>query len=46
MVLTGDGQVTAASEAADIVILGDDVSRVADALAIGRRTVNVGLQSI
>ncbi|MBB2975258.1 heavy metal translocating P-type ATPase [Microbacterium endophyticum] len=37
---------TAASEAADIVILRDDVSRVADALAIGRRTVNVGLQSI
>ena len=37
---------TAASEAADIVILPDDVARVADALTIGRRTVDIALQAI
>ena len=37
---------TAASEAADIVILRDDISRVADSLAIGRQTVDIALQSI
>ncbi len=37
---------TAASESADVVILIDDVSRVADAVLIGHRTVNVALQSI
>ncbi|MET0828855.1 MAG: heavy metal translocating P-type ATPase [Microbacterium sp.] len=37
---------TAASEAADIVILRDDISRVADTLTIGRQTVDVALQSI
>ena len=37
---------TAASEAADIVILRDDISRVADSLTIGRQTVDIALQSI
>jgi heavy metal translocating P-type ATPase len=37
---------TAASEAADVVILRDDLGRVADAMDIGRRTVDIGLQSI
>jgi heavy metal translocating P-type ATPase len=37
---------TAASESADVVILRDDVSRVARALTVGRETVNVALQSI
>jgi len=37
---------TAASESADVVILVDDLSRVADAVAIGHRTVNIALQSI
>ncbi|GAA3733202.1 heavy metal translocating P-type ATPase [Leifsonia bigeumensis] len=37
---------TAASESADVVILVDDVSRVADAVEIGRRTVHIALQSI
>ncbi|MEP6479755.1 MAG: heavy metal translocating P-type ATPase [Rhodoglobus sp.] len=37
---------TAASESADVVILLDDLSRVAEAVAIGRRTVNIALQSI
>jgi heavy metal translocating P-type ATPase len=37
---------TAASESADVVVLVDDISRVADALTIGRRTVQVALQSI
>ena len=37
---------TAASESADIVILLDDVSRVAWAVAIGQRTVRIALQSI
>ncbi len=37
---------TAASESADVVILVDDLSRVADAVAIGKRTVAIALQSI
>jgi heavy metal translocating P-type ATPase len=37
---------TAASESADIVILPDEIGRVAEALEIGRHTVNVALQSI
>jgi heavy metal translocating P-type ATPase len=37
---------TAASESADVVILIDDVARVARAVAIGQRTVRIALQSI
>lgn len=37
---------TAASEAADVVIMLDDLSKTADAVAIGRRTMRVALQSI
>jgi heavy metal translocating P-type ATPase len=37
---------TAASESADVVILVDDISRVARAVAIGQRTVRIALQSI
>ncbi len=37
---------TAASESADVVILLDDIARVARAVAIGRRTVRIALQSI
>ena len=37
---------TAASESADVVIMLDDVSKTAQALAVGRRTMQVGLQSI
>jgi cation transport ATPase len=37
---------TAASESADIVNLPDEIGRVAEALEIGRHTVNVALQSI
>ncbi|MFM9878762.1 MAG: heavy metal translocating P-type ATPase [Rhodoglobus sp.] len=37
---------TAASESADVVILVDDLTRVADAVAIGHRTVNIALQCI
>lgn len=37
---------TAASESADVVILVDDLTRVADAVAIGHRTVSIALQSI
>ena len=36
----------AAAEAADVVLLVDDVSRVADAIEISRRTRRVALQSI
>ena len=36
----------AASEAADMVILRDDIGLVAEGLTIGRRTVGVALQSI
>ena len=34
------------SEAADIVLLVDDVTRVADAIAIGQRTLRVAKESI
>jgi heavy metal translocating P-type ATPase len=34
------------SEAADIVLLVDDVTRVGDAVAIGRRTIQIARQSI
>lgn len=37
---------TAASESADVVIVLDDLSRAADAVAIGQRTMRVALQSI
>jgi len=37
---------TAASESADVVVLVDDIARVADAVIIGRRTVRIALQSI
>lgn len=37
---------TAATESADIVILTDELGRVADALEIGRHTVQVALQSV
>jgi len=36
----------AAAQAADIVLLVDDVSRVAEAVAVGRRTRRIALQSI
>ena len=37
---------TAASESADVVIMLDDLSRVALAVEVGKRTVNVALASI
>lgn len=37
---------TAASESADVVIMLDDLSKVAQAVAIGKRTVSVALMSI
>jgi heavy metal translocating P-type ATPase len=37
---------TAASESADVVILVDDISRVATAVTIARRTVMIAVQSI
>ena len=37
---------TSAAESADIVILLDDISRVARAVSIGHRTVRIALQSI
>lgn len=37
---------TAASESADVVILRDDISRVAHAFVVGKETVNVALQAI
>ena len=37
---------TAASESADVVIMTDDISRVARAVEIGRRTLRIALQSI
>jgi P-type E1-E2 ATPase len=36
----------AAAEAADVVVLVDDVSRVADTIEISRRTRRIALQSI
>lgn len=37
---------TAASESADVVILLDDISRVATAVGVARRTVSIAIQSI
>ena len=37
---------TAASESADVVLVADDIGRVADAVEIGRRTMQVALSSI
>ena len=37
---------TASSEAADVVILVDDLSKVGDAIAISRRTMRLARQSI
>jgi heavy metal translocating P-type ATPase len=37
---------TAASESADVVVMLDDLGRIADAVAIGQRTVQVAVQSI
>lgn len=37
---------TAASESADVVIMLDDISRVADAVSISKRTIRIALQSI
>ena len=37
---------TAAGESADVVIILDDLSKVASAVRIGQRTVKVALQSI
>ncbi|MFP5347157.1 MAG: heavy metal translocating P-type ATPase [Actinomycetes bacterium] len=37
---------TAASESADVVVMTDDLVKVADAVSIGHRTMKVGLQSI
>ncbi len=37
---------TSAAESADVVILLDDISRVARAVSIGQRTVSIALQSI
>lgn len=34
------------AKAADVVLLVDDVTRVADALEIGQRTLNIAKQSI
>ena len=37
---------TAASESADVVIMLDDISRVADSVAISQRTINIAVQSV
>ena len=37
---------TAASESADVVLVADDIAKVADAVEIGRRTIRVALSSI
>lgn len=37
---------TAASESADVVVMTDDLWKVAEAVSIGRRTLDVALQSI
>ena len=42
----GAGGSTAASESADMVILNDDISRVATAYAIAKRTFSIARQSI
>jgi P-type E1-E2 ATPase len=45
MVFSNEEQ-TAASEAADIVLLGGDFALVADSLMIARRTISIAMQSI
>lgn len=42
----GANGATAASESADVILMVDDVSKAADAMAIGQRTMRVALQSI
>lgn len=37
---------TAASESADVVVLLDDLSKVSQGVAIAKRSINIGLQSI
>ena len=37
---------TAASESADVVLLVDDIAKAADAVAIGKRTTRIALESI
>src|SRR5690606_7871485 len=37
---------TAASESADVVIVVDDIAKTADAVAIGKRTTRIALESI
>ncbi|WP_207343565.1 heavy metal translocating P-type ATPase [Arthrobacter sp. E3] len=37
---------TAASESADVVILHDDLGKVAEAVRLGRRTIRIAIQSI
>ncbi|MCC9069286.1 heavy metal translocating P-type ATPase [Arthrobacter cryoconiti] len=37
---------TAASESADVVIMHDDLAKVADAVRVGRRTVRIAIESI
>ncbi|MDO5753898.1 heavy metal translocating P-type ATPase [Arthrobacter sp.] len=37
---------TAASESADVVILHDDLAKVAEAVRLGRRTIRIAIQSI
>jgi P-type E1-E2 ATPase len=39
-------EATAASETADAVILADRIGRVADAIAIGRRSLSIARQSV
>ena len=42
----GANGATAASESADVILMVDDISKAADAMAIGQRTMHVALQSI
>ena len=37
---------TAASESADVVIMHDDLAKVAEAVRLGRRTIRIAIQSI
>ena len=45
-VAMGSRSASAASESADVVVLVDDLSRVADAVAISQRTMRIARQSI
>ena len=42
----GANGATAASESADVILMVDDLSKAADARAIGQRTMHIALQSI